>query len=296
MYFVDKRRAGYDCACIQTPAVIPFMSLIADFSQQLAALIPTISTEKFTGQLITLFKALLPVSDATIIHYPDTALPIIEYFEPGEDGSSHLDLFERGAFLLDPYYQAAATHRKFGFFQLGDLAPEGFLDSEYYKTFYHHSDYLDECGYLVATTGDGFVNISLARASDRAPFGKKQLQLLDEISPLISQLCQQHWDQPTEAQQATQNLRGQLNAALGAFGSSLLTDRETQVINLILHGHSTRTLADKLSISMETVKLHRKHAYAKLGIGSQAELFYLFLDSLMSAQDYAGGDALEAYL
>ncbi len=67
-------------------------------------------------------------------------------------------------------------------------------------------------------------------------------------------------------------------------------------INLVLHGHSTKTVAEKLSISMETVKLHRKHAYAKLEVSSQAELFYLFLDSLMSAQDYDGGDTLVAYM
>ncbi|MCZ6829804.1 MAG: LuxR C-terminal-related transcriptional regulator, partial [Gammaproteobacteria bacterium] len=272
------------------------MPLIADFSQQLAPLIPAVGTEEFPGRLIDLFKVLLPVSDATIIRYPDTALPIIEYFEPGEDGSSHLDLFERGAFLLDPYYQAATRHRTFGFFQLRDLVPEGFLDSEYYKTFYHHTDYEDECGYLVAMGGDGFVNISLARARDRSPFGKRHLQLLEDITPVVSQLCRQHWDHPGNTGLATQNLRGQLSAALESFGSSQLTERETQVINRVLHGYSTKTVADKLSISMETVKLHRKHAYAKLGIGSQAELFYLFLDSLRSAKDYVGGDTLEAYL
>ena len=76
----------------------------------------------------------------------------------------------------------------------------------------------------------------------------------------------------------------------------MLTDRETQAINLVLHGHSTKTMAETLSIPMETVKLHRKHAYAKLEISSQAELFYLFLDSLMSANDYTGGDTLVAYL
>ena len=59
---------------------------------------------------------------------------------------------------------------------------------------------------------------------------------------------------------------------------------------------STKTLADKLSISMETVKLHRKHAYAKLEVSSQAELFYLFLDSVMSAERYDGGDPLVAYM
>ena len=64
----------------------------------------------------------------------------------------------------------------------------------------------------------------------------------------------------------------------------------------MLHGHSTKTVAEKLSISMETVKLHRKHAYAKLEISSQAELFYLFLDSVMSANDYQSGDTLIAYM
>ena len=66
--------------------------------------------------------------------------------------------------------------------------------------------------------------------------------------------------------------------------------------NLVLRGHSTRTLAEKLRISTDTVKLHRKHAYAKLEVSSQAELFYLFLDSVMSAENYQGGDALVAYM
>jgi DNA-binding NarL/FixJ family response regulator len=108
-------------------------------------------------------------------------------------------------------------------------------------------------------------------------------------------LCQRHWAESAGATTAT-NLRAQLNSALDAFGNSLLTEREAQVINLVLHGHSTKTLADKLSISMETVKLHRKHAYAKLEVSSQAELFYLFLDSVMSAGNYDGGDPLVAYM
>jgi DNA-binding CsgD family transcriptional regulator len=112
---------------------------------------------------------------------------------------------------------------------------------------------------------------------------------------MVEVLCQQHWA-GSGAEPAPVNLRAQLHSALDSFGSSLLTDRETQVINLVLHGHSTKTLAEKLSISMETVKLHRKHAYAKLEISSQAELFYLFLDSVMSAGNYDGGDTLAAYM
>ena len=62
----------------------------------------------------------------------------------------------------------------------------------------------------------------------------------------------------------------------------MLTRREREVIELVLLGHSTRLVAEKLGISTETVKLHRKHAYAKLDISSQAELFYLFVDAIAS--------------
>jgi DNA-binding CsgD family transcriptional regulator len=75
----------------------------------------------------------------------------------------------------------------------------------------------------------------------------------------------------------------------------VLTRREQQVIELVLLGNSTRLVADKLGISAETVKLHRKHAYAKLDISSQAELFYLFVDALASHTGDSGADPLTSY-
>ena len=60
-------------------------------------------------------------------------------------------------------------------------------------------------------------------------------------------------------------------------------------------GNSTRLVAGKLGISAETVKLHRKHAYAKLDISSQAELLYLFVDALASHMGNSGADPLASY-
>ena len=54
-------------------------------------------------------------------------------------------------------------------------------------------------------------------------------------------------------------------------------------------------IAEKLGISIETVKLHRKHAYAKLDINSQAELFYLFMEALAHSSGDASVDPLIAY-
>ena len=272
------------------------MPTLAPFSRHLAGPIPAAGGNDFPSMLVAMLRELVAVDDATVVAYPGTDLPVIEYFEvPTDSGLSTLDMFAKGAFLLDPYYLAATQDNQFGVFRLRDLSPTGFKDSDYYKTWYRNCRFEDECGYLLPLDNEGFINIALGKTTPRASFTKKERGILEDIYPTVEALCRQHWANSGSAPAAV-NLRAQLHGALEAFGSSLLTSRETQVINLVLHGHSTKTVAEKLSISMETVKLHRKHAYAKLEVSSQSELFYLFLDSLMSAQDYDGGDTLVAYM
>lgn len=272
------------------------MQALSHFSEHLARLIPAVGTADFPGLLIAMLKQLVHCDDATIILYAGTDLPLIEYFElPEGAGKSTLDVYVKGAFLLDPFYLAASRDRAFGAFRLRDLAPRDFKSSDYYKSWYLNCGYLDECGYLVPLGAEGFINIALGKRQVRSTFSAGQLSILRDIRPAIDTLCQRHWAGARSKTPET-NLRGQLHAALNSFGCSLLTDREAQVIKLVLHGHSTKTLAEKLSISMETVKLHRKHAYSKLEVSSQAELFYLFLDSVMSAANYQGGDPLLPYL
>lgn len=61
-------------------------------------------------------------------------------------------------------------------------------------------------------------------------------------------------------------------------GRSPLTAREIEVVRLGLSGFSTRAIAERLAISFETVRVHKKHIYAKLGVSSQSELFALFYE------------------
>jgi len=272
------------------------MSTLAHYSQHLARLLPAVGEADFPELLIDMLRQLVSFDDATIAVYPGTDLPVIEYFQvPEKGGASTLDVFVRGAFLLDPFYLAATRDRKFGVFRLRDLSPSSFRDSEYYRSWYRNCGYQDECGFLIPLGPEGFINIALGKTAPRAKFGRRELALFEAVLPVVQTLCQQHWAGSKTAQPSV-NLRAQLHSALDCFGSSLLTGREAQVIKLVLHGHSTKSLAEKLSISVETVKLHRKSAYAKLEIGSQAELFYLFLDSLMSAGNYDGGDTLVSYM
>jgi DNA-binding CsgD family transcriptional regulator len=57
-----------------------------------------------------------------------------------------------------------------------------------------------------------------------------------------------------------------------------LTHRENKMAMLSLSGLSSRAIADKLAISFETVRVHKNQTYAKLGVGSQSELFAMFYE------------------
>ncbi|MGI9289620.1 MAG: LuxR C-terminal-related transcriptional regulator [Pseudomonadales bacterium] len=273
------------------------MSVIAEFSRQIAALLPAIGNEEFPEQLIASIKQLVALDEASVIVYPGGGMPFIDYREPRESwGHPNLDTFIKGAFVLDPYYLAATKDDRNGFFQLKELAPSGFKQSEYYRIYYRHSGLQDECGYLIPTRGQGFINISLGRTTVSRAFRKAEVTLLADITPTIETLARQHWLPENAQEKSGSNLRKQLETALDCFGSSVLTERERQIMNMILHGYATKTIAQQLKISIETVKLHRKNAYAKLDINMQSELFYLFIDSLMSSEGYSDGDPLQMYL
>lgn len=265
-------------------------------TELVASCVPALGTESFARTLIAGLRKLVPIDDATVLYYAGGHLPVVVYREnPQARGEESMERFTAGAFLLDPFYQTATDKRQFGLFRLTDLAPEDFADSEYYRSWFSNCGFSDECGYVIEIGPDAHVNVALGRLG-KARFTDEQVTDLRNITAAIDSLCQQHWTTDSNLEPSGEGVRRQLHLALEAFGSSLLTDRETQVINMVLHGHSTKSVAERLGISVETVKLHRKHAYAKLEVSSQAELFYLFLDSLMSARDYQGGDTLVSYL
>ena len=58
------------------------------------------------------------------------------------------------------------------------------------------------------------------------------------------------------------------------------TERELQVIQLILEGKSTKLIASQLGVCTRSVEHHLTHIYEKVGVGSRTELViklvYLF--------------------
>jgi DNA-binding CsgD family transcriptional regulator len=55
-----------------------------------------------------------------------------------------------------------------------------------------------------------------------------------------------------------------------------LTDREQEIIRLIIDGLGNREIKDKLFISSNTVKNHLYNIYQKMGVKNRYELIHVF--------------------
>ncbi len=63
------------------------------------------------------------------------------------------------------------------------------------------------------------------------------------------------------------------NVVLTSPGSTdyQLSDREKEILRLMVDGHNYKTIADRSFISYETVRTHVKHIYKKLHVASRSE-------------------------
>jgi DNA-binding NarL/FixJ family response regulator len=66
--------------------------------------------------------------------------------------------------------------------------------------------------------------------------------------------------------------------AEGGGAVPVLSPREQQVLELLVHGHTNREIAARLSLSVKTIETHRARLTDKLGLRNRAELVRLALD------------------
>jgi DNA-binding NarL/FixJ family response regulator len=55
----------------------------------------------------------------------------------------------------------------------------------------------------------------------------------------------------------------------------MLTERESEIVDAIVAGRSSKQIAEALSVSQRTVEAHRANALQKLGISNTASLVRL---------------------
>lgn len=78
---------------------------------------------------------------------------------------------------------------------------------------------------------------------------------------------------PTIARRILEKLsRQQKPARLEPVTIGELTEREVEILRLIVNGHTNRQIADALSLSVRTIEYHRSNLMGKLGLHTRADL------------------------
>lgn len=272
----------------------------------LALLVKYLGEERFEPLLLQQLGRLTPLEHTVIIGYPSEGRPFhICNNLPSHQLKPTLETYLGGAYLLDPFYSACHEPLEDGCYRLRQLAPDAFYESEYYRSYYAGTRLSEEVGMLI-TVGEALrVVVSLGARDTERILNASDLAPLEACWPLLAAMCQRHWclSKPSAREttpeagdtSASHDLRESLDLVFQNFGRDYLSDRECEIVRYILKGHSSRSIAQYLSISTDTVKAHRKHIHAKLGITSQAELFSLFLGAITTANLNSLEDPLSAY-
>jgi DNA-binding CsgD family transcriptional regulator len=202
---------------------------------------------------------------------------------------SILERYFAGGYLLDPFCLAVEQGLAQGFYHLEDIAPDNFFDSDYYKAYYLNVGCSEDSYYIVDTGNDTKISVSLFQGFGGECLCAEQLNLLRAVEPLVREFISEFSQrgmlrnreiQCDQDQGKRDDLKHRVQSAFEHFGSDLLTERERQVAHMVLRGHSVKSTASQMSISPETVRMHRKNLYLKLEVGSQSELFALFIEWL----------------
>ena len=202
---------------------------------------------------------------------------------------SILDRYFSGGYLLGPFCLEVEHGLAQGFYHLEEIAPDNFFDSDYYKSYYLKAGCSEDSYYIVDTGNDTKISVSLFQGFGGECLRVDQLNLLRAVEPLVREfvsefsqrgLLRSHEIQSNNDQGLRDDLKHRVQSAFEQFGCDVLTEREREVAHMVLRGHSVKSTASQMGISPETVRMHRKNLYLKLEVGSQSELFALFIEWL----------------
>jgi len=207
------------------------------------------------------------------------------------------DRYLEGPYALDPLYRRFLRGAGSGVYWLREIAPDDFFDSEYYRLFYSQLGLSDSIDVMWRIGDDSALLFFLERRVGNPAFHAADVVALNLVLPYVVAATARHHELADAMPMAASDslTHRKVQSTIENFGRSLLTQREREVLFYMLSGYSSALTAERLATSEGTIKIHRKNIHRKLDIGSQAELFSLFIQCIPFASPEAATDPLDAY-
>lgn len=256
----------------------------------LLVLVDVIGSDHFFDDLADVLADVLGFEDFHVFLYQTDAAPINLVNRPSTCKYKRgLYNFLNYTYVINPAFRAFQGSAASGVYLIADFVPDDFkrvISTTDVSILIEKSEPIGyrtpgwpknmaECIVLMRLPDGKALDLSFLSERDSSE-ATDCYERLKQIYPLLERvMCKQFQIDPgsfdCETHRPGQEDRFQ------NFGGDVLTDREMQVVQLILVGHSSASVALHLGVSISTIKSHRRNIYGKLQISSQAELFSLFL-------------------
>lgn len=248
----------------------------------LAQAITSLRQEGFAEALWQVCLALAAPDNLIVMAYRDAGPPLV-LLARAENPKVYARLQEgylAGAYRLDPYYELHLGRAAEGAYGIRDIAPDAFQRSRYFTEYFGETTLIDEIAFVAPLTEGLSLNLCLGRdARSGRMFGAGEIAACRRMSPVLTALALAEWRGLERGAGEAEDMPALLIQAARGQGIQL-SPRQAMVALLILRGHSTASIALRLGVSPQTVKVFRKQLYQRCGISSQAELFSLLLPLL----------------
>lgn len=235
---------------------------------------------------------LVPFDQSVTFAYPRDAGPLLLF--DGLDGTAPahaMAAYLNGTHLLDPFSLACRSGLPCGLYRMKDCAPDAYFESEYFHSWEVHpcismesGSLAEEIAYLFRLPCGSMAAYSLMRRNGRPCFDERDLTILRAVEPVVRQVLGNHWriraDRDGGGRGSAEPVDGRSDGAFASFAADRLTRQQRRIVQLVLRGHSNASVGHHLGITEGTVKNHRHAIYERLGVGTQAELFALFVRHL----------------
>jgi DNA-binding CsgD family transcriptional regulator len=254
---------------------------------EIAGLISRIGQPDMMATLDAALQRRVDFDLSCVFVYPQAGPPLLP-FDGFRGFATEMALarYMAGAYLLDCVYTACKKGQMSGLYRMADFAPDAFFEGEYFNSPEVHPCISSQAGSLAeelvffcALPTGATAAYSIMRAHGERPFDDDGFAALKSAAQIVVALITQQF--------ASLGPPGPLGAdhpdEFDTFAADVLSERERGIVAMILRGHSSVSIGLNLGITEGTVKNHRKHIHAKLGISSQAELFAQFLRHVRQA-------------
>ncbi|MBR8653807.1 helix-turn-helix transcriptional regulator [Achromobacter sp. Marseille-Q0513] len=261
----------------------------------MSQLVDALDRQDFPALLLERLETLVPFDLYAVFFYDGEAAPACLHsnFPPGAPERS-LHRYSGGTFRYHPFFQHHLRGIESGVHFLPELCRSTFLRRPERDCDSIRLSRDEEIGYLTrdfpATLKELDLSVRLAGARTLqvglyrhggARFTRDEAARLDGVFPLVQSLFRRHLASWLAERECASRDGLRLAGMRGL--RERLSPREAEIVGLILKGYCSKEIAQKLKIGIETVKTHRKNAYARLDVSSAPELASRFLDTLAAA-------------